>query len=260
MVDMSQLQQSIPPEALAAIQQRQGGMNGADVGMILQQLMEMSPEEVAQVLAQMGIQVTPEQVHSAAENWVDQAAGKQAAGGVDEEDAADSGADEAAEGEAPQAPAADLEQAEAAAGETPSDEAAEGDEGDGDGAQLPPGAQPTMQQGPAAGGAREAALAELMQSQPQSGGGAMPRGAGGPSGGPMDDLISAQMMQRAVGNPNAPVPTAARSPIPMPRANAAGTPSANPRMGAMIADLYRSTGGKGTKTRRPSNNPMRGGK
>lgn len=83
----------------------------------------------------------------------------------------------------------------------------------------------------------------------------------GPSaGGPMDDLISAQMMQRAVGNPNAPVPTAARSPIPMPRANAAGTPSASPRMGAMIADLYRSTGGKGTGTRKPSNNPMRGGK
>ena len=248
---------NIPPQILAALQQQQqAGAGGADIGDMLAQLMQMSPDEVAQVLQQMGIQVTPEQVHSAAENWVDQAADDVSGSSPDDETTEATPDSEPAEGESnPPPSAANLEAAEASAGEQPADDAAEGDDGE----QLPPNAQPTAQRG----GGRAAA----MPSEPiTAGGGAMPTGmppgagAGAPS--TMDELVSAAMMQRATGNPNALVPSA-RGAIPMPRSGSAipeprASGAANdPRMKAMIADLYRG-GSKTGKTRTPSAAPRRG--
>lgn len=248
----------IPPQIMQAMmQQQQSGASGPDIGDMLQQLMQMSPDEVATVLQQMGIQVTPEQVHDAAENWVDKAA-DDASGTPDtpaeETTQADAGEDEASPPDATQssASAPDNEVAEAA----PDDEAEEGE--------LPPNAQPTQQQGKGAD-PRLAAIAAA-----QAGGGGMPprMPSGGPpgipsaGGGPIDDLISAQMMQRAVGNPNATVPSPkggipmprSASAIPMPRAGG-GAPS-NQQMSSMIADLYRGgVGGKSGKTRKPSAKP-----
>ena len=134
---------NIPPQILAALQQQQqAGASAPDIGDMLQQLMQMSPDEVATVLQQMGIQVTPEQVQSAAENWVDQAADSASGSNPDDETAEPTPDNEPAEGEA--APTANnLETAEANAGEQPTDESDEGE----DGGQLPPNAQPTAQQG-----------------------------------------------------------------------------------------------------------------
>jgi len=254
---------NIPPQILAALQQQQqAGASAPDIGDMLQQLMQMSPDEVATVLQQMGIQVTPEQVQSAAENWVDQAADSASGSNPDDETAEPTPDNEPAEGEA--APTANnLETAEANAGEQPTDESDEGE----DGGALPPNAQPTAQQGAGASsgeGEVDPRMAAMLAAQ--GGGGAMPRGpAGIPTGGPMDDLISAQMMQRAVGNPNATVPqgpgVGGSGGVPMPRsANAIPTPRAggganNPRMAAMIADIYRSTGGKTGRQRQPSAAP-----
>ena len=248
----------LPPQAMQMLQQQQGA--GADIGDMLQQLMAMSPEEVATVLQQMGIQVTPEQVQSAAENWVDQAADSASGSSSPDDETAETTPDsESAEGEAAPQQASNLEGAEAAAGEQPS---AEGDEGESEGeSELPPNAQPTGYQG--AGGSAAAAMAAMQ------GGGAMPRGVpvgppgvgGGAGAGAMDDLISAQMMQRAVGNPNATVPTPGGG-VPMPR-SASAIPNPRPsgaadntRMKAMIADVYRNTGGKGgRKPATPSARP-----
>ena len=83
----------------------------------------------------------------------------------------------------------------------------------------------------------------------------MPRGGPtGPSvpGGSMDDLVSAAMMQSVAGNPNAAVPISARGAIPNPRPSGAAD---NTRNAAMIADLYKSTGGKTGKQRTPSAKP-----
>lgn len=89
-----------------------------------------------------------------------------------------------------------------------------------------------------------------------------PGGAGAGAPNTIDDLISAQMMQRATGNPNALVPSG-RGGIPMPRsASAIPEPRASgaandPRMKAMIADLYRGASKTG-KQRTPSAAPRRG--
>lgn len=240
----------IPPQILAALQQQQqAGASGVDVGDMLQQLMQMSPDEVASVLQQMGIQVSPEQVHSAAENWVDQAADDVSGSSPDDETTEATPDSETAEGESnPPSSAANLEGAEAAAGEQPADDAAEGDEGDN--SQLPPNAQPTSQRG----SSRAAAVAEPTAV----GADAMPSGVRGGASAPntIDDLISAQMMQRATGNPNALVPSG-RGAVPMPRsASALPTPrpsgaASDPRMKAMIADIYRG-GSKTGKQRAPS--------
>lgn len=79
-----------------------------------------------------------------------------------------------------------------------------------------------------------------------------PGGAGAGGGGSMDDLVSAAMMQRATGNPNAPVPTPPRARAGMPpmspstrgmpvtRAQA-GSPTGNdPRLAALIQGAYRA--------------------
>jgi hypothetical protein len=243
---------------MQALQQQQGA--GADVGDMLQQLMKMSPDEVAAVLQQMGIQVSPEQVQTAAENWVDQAAddasGNPAQPSTQADDGGESPEDQSSPDDAhtPSSSApTDNEPAEPA----PDDEEAEGE------GQLPAGARPTAYSGAGSTSGDPRMAAALAAAQ--GGGGAMPRGVGsaGPPGipsGPMDDLISAQMMQRAVGNPNAAVPTGPGVPmprsagaIPNPRPSGAAN---NPRMAAMIADLYRSTGGKGNRRpRQPSAKP-----
>lgn len=75
----------------------------------------------------------------------------------------------------------------------------------------------------------------------------MPRDAGNP----IDDLISAQMMQSAVGNPNAPVPTGKqvgrqqRPAIPTSRQPKAG----NERQ-QMIAEIFRQKGGGAVKKKK----------
>jgi hypothetical protein len=76
-MDASQLAGgNIPPEALAALQQQQGG--GMDITAILAQLSQMSPDEVSSALAQLGINVPPKQLQQAAEQWVEQAGDKAA--------------------------------------------------------------------------------------------------------------------------------------------------------------------------------------
>jgi len=84
----------------------------------------------------------------------------------------------------------------------------------------------------------EAETQEASTPIPPSGNSAMPR-----SNNPSDDLISAMMMQRAVGNPNAPVPTGAqvgrqqRPAIPQSRQPKSGNPQQQ-----MIAEIFRKQG------------------
>ena len=75
------------------------------------------------------------------------------------------------------------------------------------------------------------------------------------AGGPIDDLISAQMMQSAVGNPNAPVPSGkmvGRQQRPAIPANKQPSPKAGNAQQKMIADIFRKQAGKGSsKNARP---------
>ena len=75
------------------------------------------------------------------------------------------------------------------------------------------------------------------------------------AGGPIDDLISAQMMQSAVGNPNAPVPSGkmvGRQQRPAIPANKQTSPKAGNAQQKMIADIFRKQAGKGSsKNARP---------
>jgi len=80
-----------------------------------------------------------------------------------------------------------------------------------------------------------------------------PQGMPQQSNNPIDDLISAQMMQSAVGNPNAPVPTGKqagrqqRPAIPVNRQ----PKSSNPQQ-AMITEIFRKQGGA-PKTQKKAN-------
>ena len=80
---------------------------------------------------------------------------------------------------------------------------------------------------------------ERAQLMPPNGSTTMPRGNN-----PIDDLISAQMMQSAVGNPNAPVPQGMqagrqqRPAIPQSR-----QPSGGNAQQQMITDIFRKQGG-----------------
>jgi len=79
----------------------------------------------------------------------------------------------------------------------------------------------------------------------------MPRGRGG---NPIDDLISAQMMQSAVGNPNAPVPQGmqvGRQQRPAIPANRQPKPG-NERQ-QMIADIFRKQGGGKSPPKKKAN-------
>ena len=82
----------------------------------------------------------------------------------------------------------------------------------------------------------------------------MPPQASG-AGGPIDDLISAQMMQSAVGNPNAPVPAGkmvGRQQRPAIPVNKQPSPKAGNAQQKMIQDIFRKQAGKGSsKNARP---------
>jgi len=224
-VDMPQMQTQLSPQVLQALQQQQGA-GAVDIGDMLQQLMAMSPEEVAATLQQMGIQVSPEQVQSAAENWVDQAADDASGNPAQPSTQADDGGESPEDQSSPD----DAQSPPSSAPAAPDDEAAEptpdDEEAEGESEQVPAGASP-QQQGATA--------------MPRGG---MPSGAGGS----MDDLISAAMMQQAAGDPNADVPTARGMPSgparPMrpsaPSIPMRGGPTADPRIAAVIANAYRA--------------------
>jgi len=224
-MDASQLAGgNIPPQALAALQQQQSG--GMDITAILAQLSQMSPDEVSAALQQLGINVPPAQLAAAAEQWVENAAGKQASGGTDEATAADGESDgEATPAQAPSAPSA------------PTDEEAPADDDMEEGEAVPSGPS-----GSPGGGMPSGA------GVPRGGGGAMPKMSGG--GNNMDALISAAMSQ---GDPDS-MPSPIRGPgaggAPSMRGPAmpgAGAPSPaagnDPRMRAMLQSIYRQAGG-----------------
>jgi hypothetical protein len=222
MVDLSQL--NIPPQALQALQQQQGG--GMDITAILAQLAEMSPDEVSQALQQLGVNIPPDQLHQAAESWVERAAGKQAAGGEgedasEEESAAPpkpSDAEEAQEGEDPNSGMNDF------------DEAAEADDSEGEAEQAPP-------VGGSAGG--------MPSGSPNMRAGAnMPQRGGPPgAGGSMDALISQALSQ---GDPQSMPPQlrAGGPPMSPQRGPTAPAPAAgnDPRLRAMISSIYKQGG------------------
>lgn len=226
---------NIPPEALQQLQQMQGG-GGMDITAILAQLSQMSPDEVSGALQQLGINVPPAQLQQAAEDWVEQSAGK--AAGEPTEPASE-GEEGAAEEPPPSTPSQDDEAAET----VPDDEAAEGEEDRSDAA-LPPNAMPTS----GGGGANAGAMAAMMQQ----GGGAMPRGG---AGGNIDALISAALSQ---GDP-ASMPAPTRGPpmrgasgprVGSPAMPGAGVPSAagdDPRLKAMLQSAYRQNAGTARK-------------
>lgn len=209
MVDVSAATQNIPPQVLAALQQQSQGMSGGDITSILAQLAEMSPDELSAALQQLGINIPPDQLVSAAENWLESAAGKQA-GTADEEAGETTPDDETAEAEAPAAAPAQ-EQAQEQADEEGGDiEGQMQNEESAEQAALPPNARPTgysPQQVPQA-----AAMPPTQaRAMPVSGSGRLPpsaamRSAASSGSTTMDDLISAAMMQQAAGNPNAAVP------------------------------------------------------
>src|SRR6187431_2817022 len=98
-VSMDQSQLNIPPEALQALQSQQGG--GMDIAGILAQLSQMSPDEVAGALQQLGSNVPPDKLQAAAEQWVEKAGDTQAAGSKVPSEGEEPAADEPAEQPAP---------------------------------------------------------------------------------------------------------------------------------------------------------------
>jgi hypothetical protein len=229
-VDMSQ----IPVGTQQALAAQQGAISTTDMEAVLAQLAQ-DPEQLAQAMQALGLNVTPEQLMQVAEDWQDQAADK--ASGAPE------AADESAEADQPQA----------ASG---ADEMAEGTSDD---TQGPGGSigQDDAAEANAMASASEASDARPTPTGSPRGGAAManragvPRGVGaaGVAGSPagaatMDDLVSAMMMQGAAGNPNAAVPRAGNFRAPrgaaaLPHSPSAGA-SSDPRMRAMISNLYRS--------------------
>ena len=243
----------IPVQALQALQQ--SGVQGGDITQILAQLAEMSPDEVSEALAQLGVNIDPATLQQAAEQWVDNAADSASGSPTDDTETPteDAGEADRTRGIDP-ADQEEMDEGEPAPA-SPGEEEAEGED-----ASIPAGARPTGYQG-------SGAVLRATAAAPAAGGAAMPRGVGagppGVPGGTMDDLVSAAMMQQATGNPNAAVPVGGGGNVPMPRAASAipnprpsGAPN-NPRMAAMIADLYRSTGGKTGKRRTPSAAPSK---
>jgi len=192
-------QMQIPPQVLAALQQQTQGMNGGDITSILAQLAQMSPDEMSAALQQLGVNIQPDQLVSAAENWLDQAADTQAGTG-------DSAAEEATETPAQ----AQQEQDDGGddGGDGQSAQADTVDEGT-----LPPGATPASFRPQAAADEAESqpTNTEQVPNMPTAARGRMPpsaamQGAAASGAGTMDDLVSAALMQSAAGNPNANVP------------------------------------------------------
>jgi hypothetical protein len=230
----------IPPEAMAALQQQQSG--GMDITGILAQLAEMSPDEVAAALQQLGINVDPDTLHDAAAQWVERAGDKQTSGGADDEQqpaAADGEGEEegASPSPTPSAPTTDDEAAEAA----PDDEYAEG-EGEADDAASGQGggsAIPTPRTG---GNSRSTAANPALAR----------RGGGGGGGMNMDALISAALSQ---GDPNSMPPPVRPPGVGASRGAMPPTPATgqDPRTSAMIASIYRDAASKPRAASRANN-------
>lgn len=236
-VDMSQ----IPPQTQQALAASQGVTDPSQMEAILAQLAQ-DPEALAAAMQQLGINVTADQLHQIAEDWVDQAADNASGTNPDaaEQQSTQAEGDDA-ESDAPQ------QQSSSAPAAADDGEADEG---------VPPG-------GADSGGIDDAAMEARAMAQRQAGGAAPPMaGRGGAVGraagaagsrGSMDDLISAAMMQQsAAGDPNAAVPDAAgmtnvpgaakfssmqRPKLPHSTSSVA---SSDPRMKQMIANIYRS--------------------
>lgn len=172
------------------------------------QVVGQNPDLLAEVMKHAGLDTSAQELIDMTAEWPDEAADAAI------QDGAEVVGDEVAGDEAE---VAEVEQpdADTASVPTPADTAAEDD-------------------------ASAEAGAEASTPIPPSGNSAMPR-----SNNPSDDLISAMMMQRAVGNPNAPVPTGAqvgrqqRPAIPQSRQSK----SSNPRQ-QMIAEIFRKQGSK----------------
>jgi len=203
---MDQSQLNIPPEALQALQSQQGG--GMDIAGILAQLSQMSPDEVAGALQQLGINVPPDQLQAAAEQWVEKAGDTQAAGGKVPSEGEEPAADEPAEQPAPSS-TPDDEEAEAA----PDDEAAEGEA-----PPTTPAAAQGQQPMARSGGMDALISAAMSQGDPDS----MPPQIRGPGAG---------------GGPSMRPPSVTAGAPPSP---AAGN---DPRMRAMIQSIYRQNAG-----------------
>jgi hypothetical protein len=207
---MPDMPQNIPPQVLQALQQQSQGMNGGDITAILAQLAQMSPDELSQALAQLGVNIPPEQLVSGAENWLEGAAGKQA--GEEEDTETAPTAEPVDEGDDTEEQPTPTTQAEA--GDTEG-EAAPAEEGED--AAIPQNAQPTGYTPQRVPQAAPAAMpppqeAQAMPAGIPPGAGRMPpsaamarQAAGGSS--QMDALIEAALTQG-----NAPIPNGPRMP------------------------------------------------
>ena len=163
----------LPPGAIEALQQ--SGASGENITAILAQLATMSPEEVSQALAALGVNVDPETIHDTASQWVEENAAKQASAGADGGEItaasdAPAGGDGSADAAAPPADAQAQDPAE-------------------EGAEAP--GEPDVSAGDEAMNAQAAASPQDMAAA-QAGGGAMRSAM--PN---MDDVVSQSVMQGA---------------------------------------------------------------
>jgi hypothetical protein len=225
-MDISQ----IPVEQQQAIAAQLGIKNMADVQAAMAQLSQ-NPEQLAAVMKQLGISVPVEDINDedadtpeeeAAETptedaWEDEAADQVVDDGESATDYQPPLDDEAEDDVEPSVSSSAANKLDAEAAEADAEYADEGDTTPEPEDSVPAEVTPT----PAA--------------QAQS----MPRTRGNVT--PMDDIISAAMMEQATGNPNAPVPGASRLPPTTPAAGVTpalrGAPS--PTSQQMIAQIYR---------------------
>lgn len=208
---MPDVPQNIPPQVLQALQQQQQGMSGGDITSILAQLAQMSPDELSAALQQLGVNISPQQLVGAAENWLEDAADKQTATSDEADTEADPEGADRTRGINP------ADQEEVDEGE-PAPAPVGEEEAEGEGDTIPANATPTgyspQPASPAAAMANAVPPSQVPQGAPPmapSAGGRLPpaaamRGAAAGGGGTMDDLVSAAIMQQAAGNPNAAVP------------------------------------------------------
>jgi len=183
-----------------------------------------NPELLAEVMKHAGLDVDAQELIDMTSEWPDEAAEQsmQASLPPNEEAGGDYARGAASEGP----PTADdeMEQME-------------------DEAEQPPGSVPVEDP--------DEETQEASAPVPNGGSSSMPRGSN-----PIDDLISAQMMQSAVGNPNAPVPSGMqvgrqqRPAIPQSR-----QPSGGNAQQQMIADIFRKQGGAASKKKMPNARP-----
>lgn len=223
-VDMSR----IPVETQQAVAAQQGATNQSDMTTILATLAQ-DPQALAAAMQQLGLDVTAEQLQEVAEDWVERSADDL----VGDEEAEDSGS---AESE-PQ-PAAAGDDVESDAEGPPADTASA----------SPAPTDAEMTDADAMAAEASAAGVPSMPNPAMGSNSAMAR-----MNNPIDDIISAQMMQSAVGNPNAPVPQG----MQVGRQQRPGIPASRmpPSAGGnkqqqMIAEIFRQRAGKQPQKKR----------